>query len=621
MTGSQRQVKDPATKQSAAGAAAVPEDDGRGAWVLVLPGLATFAVTMWGIGSASFWRDEAATLSAMRRPLAELVRMLVHVDAVHGAYCLLMWPLAHVAGMSELVLRLPSAAAMAGAACGVAACGRRLGCWQAGLCAGLVFAALPMTSRYGQEARSYALVTAAVVLASYLLVRVIATPGRRWLVGYALSLAAVGLLNIFGLLIVPAHAVTLAAARRRGPARPGRPRGMARAGGPDEHNRRGWQVIHRIPFATAARLDNLPKSAVGQSPHGWVGLVRDRSARSAAPGADGLHSSDGGHVDGGHGPLRADGGLSPDGGRDRAGLGFRDPGSRDPGAGMVGGWLAAVAAAGVAVAPAAVFAWRERSQFAWLQRHKPGWPQVYALVTGLTGSTVLIALIAALGVLGALRGGRRDHGRSAGLRLSWLSGPWLIIPPALLFAVSQLDPAYQLRYLVFCVPAVAILAGAGLAALSRYLRIATLVLLALLALPTQQAIRQPAGHGDNIRAAADVLRAQALTADAVVYDDPGTRTDSYAYSYGFTRLHDISMLQTPAEAGNLGGTQASPPLLASRLTQAGRVWLVDVGPPAKVPAIIAAMHFRFVRVWRINAMTLWLYSRDTPGHGRSGPPA
>src|SRR5260370_999605 len=149
------------------------------------------------------------------RRLRDVIAMLGDVDAVHGEYYLLMWPRAHVVGVSEVVMRLPSAVAMAAAAGGVAAGGRRLGSWQAGLCSGLVFAALPMTSRYGQEARSYALVTAAAVLASYLLVRVITTPGRRWLVGYGLSLAALGSLNIFGLLIVPAHAVTLAATRRR----------------------------------------------------------------------------------------------------------------------------------------------------------------------------------------------------------------------------------------------------------------------------------------------------------------------------------------------------------------------------------------------------------------------
>jgi mannosyltransferase len=506
VTGPARQASDPV--MAAAGPGPVPAHVARTgvrrAWMPVLPGLATFAVCLWGIGSASFWRDEAATLSATRRPLPDLAAMLAHVDAVHGLYYLLMWPLAHVAGTGELAMRLPSAAAMACAACGVAACGRRLGSTRAGLCAGLVFAVLPMTSRYGQEARSYPLVTAAAVLASYLLVRVLVTPGRRWLVGYGLSLALLGVLSVFALLIVPAHAVTLVTAR----------------------------------------------------------------------------------------PRRA-----------------------------VRGWLAAAAAAAAVVSPVAVLEWRQRAQIAWLLRIKPSWPELYALITGMTGSAVSLGLIAALGTLGALRGARgggRDgaNGGAPGdrpaRRIVWLGAPWLIIPPALLFAVSEIAPTYQLRYVVFCLPAAALLAGCGLAALNRYVLVAVVALLAFLALPAQRTMRQPAGHGDDIRTAAQVLRAQARPADAVIYDDPGTRTDSYAYPYGFAGLRDVSLLQSPAAARNLGGAQASPAVQEARLRATSRVWVIEIQPQPFVPPAVAALRFRLVRGWQAGAMTIWLYERGVP---------
>jgi hypothetical protein len=91
------------------------------------------------------WRDEAATM----RPLPALLGMLTNVDAVHGAYHLLVWPLVHTIGGSELTLRVPAALAMAGAALGVAALGRRLHSPGTGLLAGLLFAVLPQVSRYG----------------------------------------------------------------------------------------------------------------------------------------------------------------------------------------------------------------------------------------------------------------------------------------------------------------------------------------------------------------------------------------------------------------------------------------------------------------------------------------
>lgn len=184
------------------------------AWLLALPAGATLGMTLWGIRGASFWRDEAATLSVLRRPMPAFWRMLDHTDVVHGLYYLIMWPLVRVLGFGELGARLPSAIAMAAAAAGVTAIGRRLLSPRVGLAAGLTFATLPLTSRYGHEARSYAMVMALAVLASYLLVHIIeageqgAVP-RRWLAAYASVLTLMGWANLISLLIVPAHAVTL----------------------------------------------------------------------------------------------------------------------------------------------------------------------------------------------------------------------------------------------------------------------------------------------------------------------------------------------------------------------------------------------------------------------------
>jgi mannosyltransferase len=168
----------------------------------------------WNLGTASYWRDEAATLDAEARSVPALLRMLTNVDAVHGAYYLLMWPVVHTFGTTEIVLRLPSLLAMTAAAAGVAALGRRLNSPGAGLLAGLAFGVFPQVSRYGQEGRSYAFVLACAVLASYLLVRAVDEPGRRWLAGYGCAVATLGLLNLFGLLLLVGHAVFLLADHR-----------------------------------------------------------------------------------------------------------------------------------------------------------------------------------------------------------------------------------------------------------------------------------------------------------------------------------------------------------------------------------------------------------------------
>src|SRR5438105_14692105 len=92
-------------------------------WTLAVPPAVTLAVMLWGMAAPSYWRDESATLSATDRSIPQLLRMLGRVDAVHGFYYLLLWPLVHFIGTREFETRLPSAIAMAAAALGIAAIG------------------------------------------------------------------------------------------------------------------------------------------------------------------------------------------------------------------------------------------------------------------------------------------------------------------------------------------------------------------------------------------------------------------------------------------------------------------------------------------------------------------
>ncbi|MDG4804900.1 glycosyltransferase family 39 protein [Micromonospora sp. WMMD980] len=182
-----------------------------------VPGLLTLAVTLVRIGHAQPWRDELATWSAATRPLPDLVRLTRTIDAATGPYYLLMHGWTALAGTSPTALRLPSALAMAAAAALTARLGARLVGDRAGLLAGLLFAVLPATSRYGQEARPYALATLLAVLATLLLVDALRRPTwRRW-AGYAVAVAALGLLHLVALTLLAAHAVAVLLTAARGP--------------------------------------------------------------------------------------------------------------------------------------------------------------------------------------------------------------------------------------------------------------------------------------------------------------------------------------------------------------------------------------------------------------------
>ena len=351
-------------------------------WAPLLPAALTLAVTLWQIQVPSFWRDEAATLSATQRPFLDMVRLLGHQDAVHGAYYVLMWAVIRLGGSGELAARMPSALAMAAAAGVVAVLGRRLVSARAGLAAGLVFAASPPVSWFGQDARPFAMETALACVASYLFVRVLQAGGpgrRRWLAGYMAALVLLGLANLFGLLLIAAHAVTLAAWRRH-------------------HDRM---------------------------------LLR--------------------------------------------------------------GWLIAVTGAAIVMFPFGLLDWTERRQIAWLQ--VAGMPDPVTLER-LLGSIALapaIALIAACAIAVSALGGRARFLAQWPAQLPALCLPWLILPPAILVAVSQLQPVYTFRYIVFCIPAGALLAGMALAALSRTAAAAAMLLIVLVGLPAQLPERGPRG--------------------------------------------------------------------------------------------------------------------------------
>jgi Dolichyl-phosphate-mannose-protein mannosyltransferase len=199
-----------------------------GPWLPLLPGAVTLVAGLYRISGPSFSKDETATLAAAHRSFPQLVRMLGHVDVVHGAYYVLIWLVVRVfGGSSELIVRLPSVLAMAAAAAVITLLGRRLVSGWAGLAAGLTFAILPSVSSYAQDAREGALLAALAATASYCLVRAVdaGRPGGRrgWLTGYGVTLALLGFGNLFALLLVPAHALTLLARGDNPPDPPGAP--------------------------------------------------------------------------------------------------------------------------------------------------------------------------------------------------------------------------------------------------------------------------------------------------------------------------------------------------------------------------------------------------------------
>ncbi|OBH37910.1 hypothetical protein A5692_09605 [Mycobacterium sp. E342] len=172
--------------------------------------IAAFATVVSGAWACrpSLWFDEGATISAAAsRTLAELWRLLSHIDAVHGLYYLLMHGWFALFPPTEFWSRAPSALAIGAAAAGVTVFTRQFSTRPVAVCAGVLFAILPRTTWAGIEARPYAFAAAAAAWLTVLLVAAVRRNGTRLWVCYALALMLSILLNLNMVLLVPVYAV------------------------------------------------------------------------------------------------------------------------------------------------------------------------------------------------------------------------------------------------------------------------------------------------------------------------------------------------------------------------------------------------------------------------------
>ncbi|MGW0241945.1 glycosyltransferase family 39 protein [Micromonospora chalcea] len=181
------------------------------AWLL--PAVLTGALGATRIATAGPSAGESAARRAATSPWQGIG--LTGDDIALGPYHLLLRGWAELFGATDLALRVPSLLAMVGAAALVGAVATRIATPAAGLLAGLIFAALPTSIRYAQQAQPYALAVFAAVLATWLLASALDRPRPRRLVPYAGAVLLLGLCQPVALLLLAAHGWVVLAFRRR----------------------------------------------------------------------------------------------------------------------------------------------------------------------------------------------------------------------------------------------------------------------------------------------------------------------------------------------------------------------------------------------------------------------
>jgi mannosyltransferase len=276
--------------------------------------------------------------------------------------------------------------------------------------------------------------------------------------------------------------------------------------------------------------------------------------------------------------------------------------------------------------PFVVAAWSQHGQVSWIPV-----PHVYDL-TGfyvqVFGSRLPVVLaVTAVGavVVGTLWAPRTPRTPTGADGRQLRSGPagtafvvgavWAGGPPVLLWTLSQVVPLWDLHYVLFCLPGVALLIASlpPLAASARagftvpragftvaragftvtqavvsVLAVGVVLLVGVLGLPQQAAYRDPgSGHAEDLRGVAAYLRANALPGDAVVYSSAELRMLGALYPSAVAALDDVALARDPLASASLYGVEITPEALPAALANHPRVWLVrsSAGLPDAAPAV------------------------------------
>ncbi|TFD18608.1 glycosyltransferase family 39 protein [Cryobacterium sp. TMT4-10] len=253
-------------------------------------------------------------------------------------------------------------------------------------------------------------------------------------------------------------------------------------------------------------------------------------------------------------------------------------------------WAPAAGVAVVMALPIVLLGYAQREQIAFLAHR--GYATAQSVVVAqwfgnpfLAAAGWLLLGVAAVAAIGAWR---RSPGNPPPVLLALL---WVVLPTLALLGLNAATPAYNLRYVSFCVPAVALSLAAGIDAVRpRSARIALLLLLLVLAAPTDVLQRGPYAKdaGSDLAQASAILGRQARPGDAVVFDETTAprqrpRLALHLYPDDFRGLRDVT-LKTPYQArGRLWDTTYPVADVTARLAPADRVWLVEItGSPDNV---------------------------------------
>ncbi len=165
------------------------------------------------LGRKSFWLDEIASVAIARLPGPAFWSMLWHAEGNMGLYYVLLRPWLHF-GVSEATVRVLSALLGIASIPLMYALAKLLVSETSARLATLFLALNACAIAVSQEARGYSLLILAVLVSTYLFVRLVERPSFVLACAYGLVTGLVLYCHYFGLFVPAAQAISLAALPR-----------------------------------------------------------------------------------------------------------------------------------------------------------------------------------------------------------------------------------------------------------------------------------------------------------------------------------------------------------------------------------------------------------------------
>ncbi|MEV4179238.1 glycosyltransferase family 39 protein [Nonomuraea sp. NPDC049709] len=234
----------------------------------------------------------------------------------------------------------------------------------------------------------------------------------------------------------------------------------------------------------------------------------------------------------------------------------------------VGRMAVALAVGCVPAAVLGLIGFGERHAISWIPQRGPEvWLKFPKMAAGANALGLALFALALAGAVLLWRA-RRDDGVWAFVLVGWL-----VLPPVLLLAVSQLvTPVYVDRYLFVTAPALALLAGLAVACLPRFHVVAGVLVVALgcaLAVPEHVEVREENGRFENIPWALRVIKAE--PDDAIVYGQSHLRA---GFDYYADSLMPVDVLRSGDSPDPDGFGYPERSDVSGVLEGRERVWLV-----------------------------------------------